>query len=105
MEPMLAQDWFMPHLCISPSLFILSNEYNCHGIFYFFWGKLNLYWFMSNLQVQALIDISRQHYPNTQSLTTLSQGFNHQNHPREVFTVLDGCYNNKKYFSFFISII
>jgi hypothetical protein len=53
MEPMLAQYWFMPQLCISPSLFILANEYNG--------GKLNLYWVMPNLQVQALIDISRQH--------------------------------------------
>ena len=95
MEPMLAQDWFMPQLCISPSLFILANEYNCYGIFYLFWGKLKLYWVMPNLQVQALIDISRQYYPKTQSLTTLSQGSKHQKHPREVFTVLDGCYNYK----------
>ena len=65
MEPMLAQDWFMPQLCICLSLFILANEYNCYGIFYLFWGKLNLYWVMPNLQVQALIDISRTSIDNT----------------------------------------
>ena len=61
MDPMLAQDWFMPQLCISPSLFILANEYNCYGIFYLFWGKLKLYWVMPNLQVQELVDILEQH--------------------------------------------
>jgi hypothetical protein len=53
MEPMLAQDWFMPQRCINPSLFILANEYNCYGIFYLFWENLKLYWVMHNLQVQA----------------------------------------------------
>ena len=42
MEPMLAQDWFMPQLCISPSLFILANEYNCYGIFYLFLEKIKI---------------------------------------------------------------
>jgi hypothetical protein len=71
MEPMLAQDWFMPQLCISPSLFILANEYNCYGIFYLFWGKLKLYWVMPNLQVQALIDNTLTRFQASKSPTDL----------------------------------
>jgi hypothetical protein len=65
MEPMLVQYWFMPQHCISPSLFILANEYNCYGIFYLFWGKLKLYWVMPNLQVQASKSLTDLHYPIT----------------------------------------